>query len=119
MIVSRLSFAFTHAWSLCGRIPHDVDHELRFGLVGASNAWQSRRAAGGAKSGALEAQNQAQQLPAENRTESQSELEVIESEGFGATVCEPMRDSAQRYIGGRGIRTHGRTSPSPVFKTGA
>jgi hypothetical protein len=62
-------------------------------------------ATGGAKSGAEEAQNQAQQVPARNRRDEKQSSEVDIEGDFTVTFCDSPRDTAHVSSGEGGIRT--------------
>ena len=73
------------------------------------------RAAGGAKNGALEAQNQAQQNDVENGGESHEWTANPEGVEGSAVPCETRLVAAKGQSGEEGIRTPGGTlRPSPV-----
>lgn len=77
------------------------------------------RALGGAKSGALEAQNPAQQVAAVDGKERTIPSEGDREEGFIASTRDALRHNEHVFIGECGIRTHGRVAPTEVFKTSA
>src|SRR5215831_16578342 len=74
------------------------------------------RAASGAKSGAQEAQNQAQQVDADGGWESHKQDATEESVGTCATSCDSQAICAIDENGEGGIRTLERLSPLPVFE---
>jgi len=73
------------------------------------------RAAGGAESGALEAQKPAQQPPAGKRRERQSSPEDEDGEAITASPCDTLRHTAQSSSGEGGIRTRGGVLPPRRF----
>ena len=77
------------------------------------------RAASGAKSGAPEAQNQAQRKAADNGCESHEWSTNPELVGSSAIPCEMQPIAAKGVNGGGGIRTPERPSALSVFKTDA
>ena len=77
------------------------------------------RAASGAKSGAPEAQNQAQRKGADNGSESHEWSTNPELVGSSAIPCETQPIAAKGVNGGGGIRTPERPSALSVFKTDA
>ena len=77
------------------------------------------RAVGGAESGARKAQKPAQQGVAGERAVSHDVGATPCETGSYASPGDSRRLAAQTKNGGGGIRTHGRTSPTSVFKTDA
>src|SRR5262249_6563555 len=73
------------------------------------------RAAGGAKSGAREAQKPAQQATAGNRREQKSAPENDDGEAVIASPCGSLRHTAQSSSGEGGIRTRGGVLPPRRF----
>src|SRR6516164_7776471 len=76
------------------------------------------RAASGAKSGALEAQNQAQQEDADSGSESHEGNLTTELSGVCAIPDETLLVIANGQSGEGGIRTLGDLATTPVFETG-
>ena len=74
------------------------------------------RAACGAKYGAPEAQNAAQQTTAGNRREWNESPEHEAGEAVIASPCGSLRYPAQALNGGGGIRTHGIAEPFNGFQ---
>ena len=74
------------------------------------------RAAGGAESGAREAQKPAQQPTAGNRREPKSSPEGEDGEAVVASPCDCLPFDAQSFSGGEGIRTLGRDWPDSGFQ---
>jgi len=64
-----------------------------------ANSWTPK---GGAKSGAVEAQNRAQQATAGSRTEMQRASQGVGTSTVSATPCDAMRDTALLISGGAG-----------------
>src|SRR5262245_54819262 len=77
------------------------------------------RAAGGAKSGAQEAQKQAQHTAAGHGSKSHNGTVNPDVEGGSAIPCETGHFAAKGENGGGGIRTRERLAALSVFKTDA
>jgi len=81
-----------------------------------------RAVQGGAKSGALAAQNPAQQASAPDRTDRKRPGGSPTNQGIFAAGCDEVPDSARALSGEDGIRTHGMVLPirrfsKPVLST--
>jgi integrase len=74
------------------------------------------RAAGGAKSGAQEAQNQAQSITAGIGSKSHDKKEMPENTAVSAVSCEMPKLAAKLKSGEGGIRTRGRVAPTQHFQ---
>jgi integrase len=74
------------------------------------------RAASGARSGAPEAQNPAQQTTARNRGEWNESPENEAGEAVIASPCDSLRYAARAFSGGGGIRTHGTAKRYTGFR---
>jgi hypothetical protein len=74
---------------------------------------------GGAKSGALSAQNAAQQAHAGGCSDSHALREIPDAAMVYATSGDPLRENAESLCGWGGIRTPGGLAPTAVFKTAA
>jgi len=71
----------------------------------------------GAKSGALDAQNRAQHIDADNGSKSHAWYTNPELVGSSAILCETQTIAAKCQNGEGGIRTLGDLATTPVFET--
>ena len=76
-----------------------------------------QQAVGGANSGALAAQNPAQQAAAGNGSESQMDSVTGDGTAICATSCGSLQYTAHAYSGEGGIRTLGTLAGTTVFET--
>lgn len=101
---------------VAGWMGHDAKVSLRH--YAQTTEGHFERAAGGAKNGAPEAQNPAQQPAVGNRREEQPDAENEDGIAVNASPCGSPRHIAQSFSGEGGIRTREHLAVLPVFETG-